>query len=113
MSANRYDKEIFKVLTEAGVEGLSVQKIARHVFNSCNSFFEVITFEEVHAYVSRFLLSNSKKPNSIIERTAYRGVYHLNFNSRQTQQLMLQFIEEIEENTSEPVKEEETRSLFQ
>ena len=32
-----YDKEIWRVLTEAGMNGLSVQKIARHVFNASNN----------------------------------------------------------------------------
>ena len=35
----QYDKEILRVLAEAGNEGLSVQKVSRHVFNACNSLF--------------------------------------------------------------------------
>ena len=69
-----YDKEIWRVLTEAGMNGLSVQKIARHVFNASNNFFETVTFEEVHAYVQQYLLKNSKNPDSIIESTGVRGM---------------------------------------
>ena len=32
----------------ASDEGLSVRKISRHVFNACNSFFNTISYEEVH-----------------------------------------------------------------
>lgn len=37
-----YDSEILFVLTEAGEKGLSVKKIARHVFNNCNGLFDVV-----------------------------------------------------------------------
>ena len=39
MSAIKYEQEVFRVLTEAGEEGLAVQKIALHVYNACNSLF--------------------------------------------------------------------------
>lgn len=86
-----YDREIIRVLSEASSEGLSVQKIARHVFNACNSLFYILDFEEVRAYVMQYLLRNSKNQNSIIERAERRGMYRLNYNSRETMQLMLQF----------------------
>ena len=98
-----YDKEIIKVLCEAGSEGLSVQKVARHVFNACNSLFCILDFEEVHVYVTQYLLRNSKNRNSIIERTERRGMYRLNYNSQDTMQLMLQFADHAiddDENTS-------------
>ncbi|MBR5656274.1 MAG: hypothetical protein IKW98_06275 [Prevotella sp.] len=97
-----YDKEIFKVLTEAGSAGISVQKISRHVHNAFNSLFNPIAFDEVHAYVSQFLLRNSKDPNSVIERTPVRGIYRLNMESQEGQQLMLQFSERQEEEPEPP-----------
>ena len=36
---HEYDREIFKVLSEAGEQGLKTEKIAHHVFNACNSIF--------------------------------------------------------------------------
>ena len=83
--------DLIRVLSEASSEGLSVQKIARHVFNACNSLFYILDFEEVRAYVMQYLLRNSKNQNSIIERAERRGMYRLNYNSRETMQLMLQF----------------------
>lgn len=106
-----YDKEILRILTEVGDGGLSVSKISRHVYNSCNSFFNVVTFEEVHRYVSQFLLRNSKNPDSIIEK-AERGIYHLNYKSQETQQLMLQFREETSCSEQETKAEDRSLSLF-
>ena len=102
MSAIKYEQEIFRVLTEAGEEGLAVQKIALHVYNACNSLFNPVSYEEVHAFVSRFLITKSRMPHSLIERTAYRGVYHLNFNLKETQQLVLQFKQKADADVEEP-----------
>lgn len=35
----RFEKDILLILIEAGDNGLSVNKISRHVFNTHNSFF--------------------------------------------------------------------------
>ena len=53
----QYDKEILRVLAEAGSEGLSVQKISRHVFNACNSLFNSLNQEDVHKYVQMYLVT--------------------------------------------------------
>ena len=103
-----YDKEIWRVLTEAGMKGISVQKIARHVFNASNTFFEMVSFEEVHAYVQQYLLKNSKNPDSIIESAGVRGVYRMNPSSKESQQLMLLFRDDIRE---EPEARTEDQSL--
>ena len=60
VSEMRYEKEIVDVLAKAGNNGLSVKKIARHVFNASNSFFEVLDFSEVHQQVQRCLLRNRR-----------------------------------------------------
>jgi len=72
------------------------------VYNACNSLFNPVSYEEVHAFVSRFLITKSRMPHSLIKRTAYRGVYHLNFNLKETQQLVLQFKQERETDIEEP-----------
>lgn len=107
-----YDSDILCILKEAGYDGLSLQKIARHVFNAHNSFFENICYDDVYRYVKNYLYSNIKSSDSVIERGSRRGFYRLNMSSRKTQQLMLLF----EEDTTEeaPVKsEEQSLSLFQ
>ena len=86
-----YDSEIIKIMVEAGQKGLSVQKIAMHVYNACNSFFNVIDPDDVHQYVAQYLAKNSKRNDSFIQRTEKRGVYRLNPQSEETAQQMLQF----------------------
>jgi len=104
-----YDEKILRVLAEAGQGGLSVQKISRHVFNACNTFFETVDFEEVHRYVQQYLLRNSKNPDSIIENTGARGIYRINPISRESQQLMLRFCDK--EETEEEIRPVVDRSL--
>ena len=104
-----YDKEIYQVLAEAGHGGISVQKISKHVYNAHNTLFNPIDFADVHNYVTQFLLRNSKDSSSIIEKTSTRGVYRLNFELRETQQLVLQFTESHDAN--EPLTPEEDLSL--
>lgn len=98
-----YDKEILRVLKEAGDNGLKTSKIARHVFNACNSFFNDVSYKEIHSYVSQYLIRNSRNPGSIIERTDIRGVYRLNMNSGQTQQLLLEFTDAKQPETPKAV----------
>ena len=96
------DKDILKVLTEAGDRGLSLQKIALYAYNSQNSLFQKYEKEEVKGYVIRFLRQNTRYPGSLIQKIS-RGVYRLNPNSDQGRQLLLSFEEEIQEqktNTS-------------
>ena len=90
---NEYDREILKVLLEAGSVGISVQKISRHVYNSCNSFFNPIVFQDVHDYVLQYLQRNSKSDASLIVRAAQRGIYKLNLDNQESRQLMLKFQE--------------------
>lgn len=112
MSASKYEQEVFRVLTEAGEEGLAVQKIALHVYNACNSLFNPVSYEEVYAFVSRFLIAKSRMPHSLIERTAHRGVYHLNFNLKETQQLVLQFKQETDVEEPKAPSVDMSLSLF-
>ena len=96
------DKDILKVLTEAGDRGLSLQKIVLYAYNSQNSLFQKYEKEEVKGYVIRFLRQNTRYPGSLIQKIS-RGVYRLNPNSDQGRQLLLNFEEEIQEqktNTS-------------
>jgi hypothetical protein len=107
------DKEILRVLSEVGTDGLVVRKISRHVYNACNSFFNPISFEEVNTYVTGFLARNSRNPNSIIEKTDTRGVYRLNLDSKETQQLMLEFSDKEEDDEQlELPEEDQSLSLF-
>lgn len=86
-----YDREIYKVLVEAGDAGISLQKLSRHVHNACNSLFNPIELSDVHSYVTSFVQRNSGSPTSPLERTSLRGVYRLNPHVNMTNELRLQF----------------------
>ena len=105
ISYMNFDAEILKVLTMAGNSGLKTEKVARHVFNACNSMFVPLNYKDVHAYVTQYLIKNSKDPQSIIEKSEKHGVYRLNFNSKQTQQLLLNFLphESVEERKNDQI----------
>ena len=99
-------------MIEAGNEGLSVKKVARHVHNACNTFFATVSFEDVYNYVSFYLKSNSKSRGSIIERAGTRGVYRINLDSKDSQQLMLQFQENDETEPTAKVVTDQSLELF-
>lgn len=97
-----YDQQILQVLTEAGECGVSVQAIAKHVYNMNCTFFVQPDFDEIRTYVQQYLLRNSKSQQSLIESTGRRGYYRLNTEgSADARQLLLQFRDEKEEETEE------------
>lgn len=108
-----YDREIFLVLNEAGTKGLSVKKIARHIYNRCNGFFDEVQYEDIRRYVGDYLNRNCKLTGSIIERTEVRGVYRINMSSSDSRQLLLDFKEDydVEEKKEDDV-EDRSLSLF-
>lgn len=108
-----YDREILFVLNEAGEKGLSVKKIARHVFNSCNGFFDSVSFDEVHHYVASYLRRNSKQGDAVVERTEVRGVYRLCMSSGDSRQLLFDFRDDDDKKEVEDVDtEDKSLTLF-
>ena len=108
-----YEKQILKILTDAGDKGLKVAKIARHVYNDCNSLFETQSFEEVHQAVLAFLNNNAKTKEPLIEKVKW-GVYRINRNSKKFRQLILEFRnpdEQADTDSGNP-RSDKTLSLF-
>lgn len=90
-----YEQQILNVLTEAVERGISVQSIARHVYNMNCTLFYRPDFSEIHQFVQQYLLRNSKSAQSLVEATGRRGYYRLNTKgSADARQLMIQFREE-------------------
>lgn len=89
-----YDKQILQILTEVGEKGISVQLMAKHVYNLNSSLFFTPDYEEIRTYVQQFLLKNSKSSLSLVEATGKRGFYRLNTqNNADARQLMIEFRE--------------------
>ena len=134
---NNYERAVIKVLAEAGDRGLSLNKITRHVLNSCNNLFNTIDwikkvcsgdplyamlyslggfsedyqieYNDVYKVVALYLKANSKGYDSAIQKTS-RGIYRLNPNA--VNQLSLLFKEEEEEQTEKRQNTDLSLSLF-
>ena len=112
-----YDQQILKILTAAGERGVSVQAMAKHVYNMNSTFFYQPDYEEVRSYVQQYLLRNSKSAQSLIESKGRRGYYRLNTKgSLDARQLLLQFCEEqedgLEVNQEEKSQQDLSLNLF-
>lgn len=89
-----YDKQILQILTEVGERGISVQLMAKHIYNLNSSLFFTPDYEEIRTYVQQYLLKNSKSSLSLVEATVKRGFYRLNTqNNADARQLMIEFRE--------------------
>ena len=100
-----FDRQILQILTEVGENGISVQLLAKNLYNLNSSLFYTPDLEEIRSYVQQYLLKNSKYPQSLVESTGRRGYYRLNTrNNADARQLMLNFRE-----SSEPEDEKEEK----
>ena len=110
-----YDRQILRILTDVGDRGISVQLLAKHVYNLNSTLFYTPDLSEIHTYVQQYLLKNSKSPSSLIESMEQRGYYRLNTkNNADAQQLMLDFKEQSsdEEETEEKPQQDLSLDLF-
>ena len=109
-----YDRQILRILSDVGDKGISVQLLAKHVYNQNSTLFFSPDLSEIHAYVQQYLLKNSKSPSSLIESMERRGYYRLNTNNADAQQLMLDFREQtsIEEEKEETSQQDLSLDLF-
>ena len=97
-----YDRQILDILTAVGEKGISVQLLAKHVYNSNLSFFFTPNLEEIRAYIQQYLLKNSKSSLSLVEATGKRGCYRLNTqNNSDARQLMIEFSESRQQENKE------------
>ena len=100
-----YDRQILRILIDVGYRGISVQLLAKHVYNQNSTLFFSPDLAEIHAYVQQYLLKNSKSPSSLIESMEQRGFYRLNTcHNADARQLMLEFREKssVEEKEEQP-----------
>ena len=87
-----YDRQILQILTEVGENGISVQLLAKNLYNLNSTLFYTPDLEEIRSYVQQYLLKNSKSSQSLVESTGRRGYYRLNtLNNADARQLMLEF----------------------
>ena len=85
------ENDILSVLREAGDKGLPLRRLALHVYNMENSFFQPLDRRKVYSDVAEYLRRTSSLSGSMIVRTDTRGWYRLNMDSPRVQQLLLDF----------------------
>ena len=76
-----YTDTILRILAEAGEQGLSIRKIAHHVYNEQNSLFSDVDYDEIHRDVRNYLMRQSRHVNPMVEHGEKWGVYRLNRQS--------------------------------
>lgn len=106
-----YEQEIKELLFEAGNDGLSIKKIARHIFNMHNGLFESVPYEKVYKDIQACVAKNNKSTQPFMERTERWGYYRLTKKSKKNQQLMLQFKEEEDKDNGDTPKNDIDLSL--
>ena len=67
----------------------------------CRGLGDVYKRLDFHSYVTQYLTRCAKDPQSLIEKGKGYGVYHVNFDSKAVQQLMLNFSSSVLENSNE------------
>ena len=103
-----YDRQILRILSDVGEQGISVQLLAKHVYNQNVSLFFTPDIDEIRSYVQQYLLKNSKSAASLVESMERRGYYRLNTrNNSNARQLMIEFHHEtpVEETEEKPVQD--------
>ena len=107
-----YDRQILEFLLRVGERGISVRSLAKHVYNQNHTFFSTPDYKQVHDYVQRFLLRNSKSPQSLITRTERRGYYRLNTQGNaDAHQLLISFKTEPDDGDEKEEKPQQDFSL--
>lgn len=106
-----HDEQIIHFLAEAGTAGLSKDKLARHIFNATNTFFQTTDFDTIKREVDSFVRRNSQDSYSLLEKLPTTPLrYRLNPNSSQFTQLSLNFTDE-EPTVPESTSEEQSLTL--
>lgn len=73
-----YEKHILRILRDVGARGISIKKLAKHVYNlSCTLFYQP-DFNEVYGYTRCYVLRESRKKQGLVEHAQKWGHYRLN-----------------------------------
>ncbi len=96
-----YEQQILRILLDVGAPGISVKKLAKHVYNHyCTLFFQP-DFREVYRYVQQYVQRNSRSQSGLIEHAEKWGHYRLNTSNTAARQILLEFREEVKEENVE------------
>ena len=110
-----YDCLLFTLLSEAGQEGMSIALISRRLYNMNCSFYDTTDYDYIHKYVLSFVQKGNRSSQPLIAGTGIKGFYRIKTQLSETQQLMLNFIDEAKMDEQEeelPTDKDESLFLF-
>lgn len=110
----KYEQDILGLLCEAGDNGLSIKKLAKHVYNMHNTLFESVDFESVYNAVVAFVNKDKRSRTPLLRKTDKWGHYALAYSDNKYSQLMFDFsdVEEEEEDDDAKYVTDKSLSLF-
>jgi DNA repair protein RadC len=107
-----YEQQILRILLDVGARGISVKKLAKHVYNHFCTFFYQPDLQEIHRFTQQYLLKQARQKKGIIEHAEKRGYYRLNTrNAAAIRKLRQQFSPETEKEETQIDTPAEDRSL--
>ena len=109
-----YEQQILRILLGVGARGISVNNLAKHVYNLSCTLFDSPDFDSVYQSVRQYVYRQAHSRRALIEPTGKRGCYRLSNNgAMQTQQLLLDFDNEVpEEMENEKPQQDFSLNLF-
>lgn len=108
------DELIIRFLAEAGDNGLSKDKLARHIFNAENDFFNTVDFDTVKRQVETFVRRNSQDSYALLEKVdGHANTYRLNRNSTLFTQLSLNFSDDTTQHDQTPIEDQSLELIFE
>ena len=107
-----YEQQILRILLGVGARGISVKKLAKHVYNHyCTLFFQP-DFREVYRAVQLYVQRQTRSKQGLLEHAERWGHYRLNTKCQKARQLMLDWqTSQDDAKEKEEVKTVEDRSL--
>ena len=100
-------------MVEAGDEGLSLKKIAMHVYNSNNNLFENPDFNKIYSSLAQYLSKQSKMSDGMVKRISSKGVYAINkrWSGYLHTMIDFSFADSVNLTTDEPISTVRDQSL--
>ena len=96
-----YEQQILRILLGVGARGISVKKLAKHVYNHYCTLFNQPDFRDVYRAVRQYVQRQSRSQKGLLEHADRWGCYRLNTSNATARQLVLDF------NVQKEIKEEE------
>ena len=103
--ASVYEEQILRILLGVGARGISVKKLAKHVYNHYCTFFFQPDFRDVYRAVQQYVQRQTRSKQGLLEHAERWGHYRLNTTCQTARQLMLDW----ESSQDEAIEKEEER----